>query len=223
MSRSQFVFSIASIVVAMVLLGAFGFRIATEIDWRQWWVIPAFVAGMAMADLLSGLIHWAADTWGRDDYPVIGPRLLRPFRLHHVDPDDFLRRPFVDANGDVAFVAAPVLVALLSLPLEAPWARPLAVFGFGLCAVGMWTNQIHQWAHMPLPPLPIRVLQDCRVLLGRREHAQHHAGSYDRHYCITTGWWNRPLEALGFFRRLEAIVTSTTGARPREDEQMYGL
>ena len=68
---------------------------------------------MAAADFGSGLVHWAADTWGRDDLPVIGRRLLVPFRVHHVNPDDFLRRRFVDTNGDVAFLAVPVLLGAL--------------------------------------------------------------------------------------------------------------
>ena len=74
---------------------------------------------------------------------------------------------------------------------------------------------------MPAPPSLIRWLQDCGVLLDRHDHAAHHAGSYDRHYCITTGWWNAPLEAIAFFRTLEAVVTMTTGARPREDDRRY--
>jgi hypothetical protein len=41
--------------------------------------------------LASGIVHWSADTWGRDDLPVVGQRLLVPFRLHHVDPDDLWR------------------------------------------------------------------------------------------------------------------------------------
>ena len=134
-------------------------------------------------------------------------------------PERTRRRP---ANGDVAFVTVPVLAALFAMPLDGAAAQPVAVFGLGLCAVGMWTNQIHQWAHMPLPPRPIRLLQDSGVILGRRQHAAHHAGAFDGHYCITTGWWNRPLEAIGFFRTLEAVVSRLTGAVPRHDEFRAG-
>ena len=207
LTRAQLLFSAFSIAVAFVLLGAFGVRIATGLDLSQWWVPLAFAAGIAAADFGSGLVHWGADTWGRDDLPVIGHRLLVPFRVHHVNPDDFLRRRFVDTNGDVAFLAVPVLVGLFVVPLETVWGGPVAVFGFAFCGIGMMTNQIHQWAHMPSPPRPVRVLQDCGLLLGRAEHAAHHDRPYDAHYCITTGWCNRPLEAIGFFRRLEAAIT----------------
>jgi ubiquitin-conjugating enzyme E2 variant len=220
MNRGQRLFSIASIAMAAGLLAMVVVRVAATLH-LSWWMAAAFLAGVAAADLASGLVHWGADTWGDDDLPVIGRRLLKPFRLHHVDPDEFLRRRFVDANGDIAFVTVPVLMGLLLVPLEPMAARVGVVFGLGVCGVGMWTNQMHQWAHMRVPPGPVRWLQDHGMLLGRTAHAAHHAGAYDRHYCITTGWWNRPLEAVGFFRRLERAITAATGARPREDDRRY--
>ena len=71
----------------------------------------------------------------------------------------------------------------------------------------MMTNQIHKWAHMPSPPMAIRALQQCGVLLGHAEHAAHHEQPYNVRYCITTGWCNRPAEAIGLFRRLEVAIT----------------
>lgn len=220
MSRSQRAFSIVSIVAAVALLALFAVRIVTNLA-PAWWMPVAFLLGIAVADLGSGLVHWFADTWGDDDLPVIGHRLLKPFRLHHVDPDNFLRRSFIDANGDVAFATLPALLLLLLVPLDRAWGPAVAIAGLGLCGVGMWTNQIHQWAHMPSPPGPVRVLQRCGLLLGQQAHAAHHAGAYDRHYCITTGWWNEPLEAMGFFRRAEAVITKSTGLLPRADDRRY--
>ncbi len=211
-----------SIVVALLLVAALGVRIATRLDPRQWWIPVALVFGIAAADLLSGLVHWGADTWGRDDLPVVGRRLLRPFRLHHLNPDDFLRRRFTDTNGDIASLAVPVLLSLLAIPVESGVGGPVAVFGLTFCGVGMMTNQIHQWAHMPAPPLPIRRLQDWGLLLGRSHHAVHHDRPYAVNYCITTGWCNRLIEALGLFRRLEAVITRLTGAQPRFDDGRYG-
>jgi len=221
LTRSQLLFSGVSIAAAFLVLGAFAFRIATRLDLWQWWVPVAFAGGMAAADFGSGLIHWSADTWGRDGLPVIGQRLLVPFRVHHINPEDFLRRRFIETNGDVAFLAVPILLGLLAVPLETAWAGPLAVCGFAFCGIGMMTNQIHQWAHMRSPPRPIRALQDCGLVLGRTEHSAHHERPYDANYCITTGWCNRPLEAIGFFRHLEAAITRVTGVRPRHDDRRY--
>jgi ubiquitin-conjugating enzyme E2 variant len=220
-TRVQVLFASLSIATAFLVLGAFAVRIAMHLDVVQWWVPLALVSGMAAADFGSGLIHWAADTWGRDDLPVIGRRLLVPFRVHHINPDDFLHRSFLDTNGDVAVLAVPVLLGFLAVPLETGWGGPVAVFGLAFCGIGMMTNQIHQWAHMSSPPPAIRVLQFCGLLLGRSEHAEHHERPYDAHYCITTGWCNGPLEAIGFFRRLEAAITRLTGARPRHGDRRY--
>jgi len=107
LTRGQGLFSVVSIVAAFLVLAILAFRLATQLDPWQWWVPLAFAAGMAAADFGSGLVHWGADTWGRDDLPVIGHRLLVPFRVHHINPDDFLRRRFVETNGDVACLAVP--------------------------------------------------------------------------------------------------------------------
>ncbi len=221
LTPGQVAFSCAAIAGAAVLLAALGWRIALRLDVWQWWVPVAAAAGFVSADFGSGLVHWAADTWGRDDCPVIGPRLLVPFRVHHVNPDDFLRRRFVDTNGEVAAIAIPVLLALHAVPLDASWGGPLAVFGCAFAGLGSLTNQIHQWSHMASPPRPVRALQACGVLLGRAAHAAHHGRPYDRRYCITTGWCNGPLDAVGFFRRLETAVTRLTGVAPRHDDRRY--
>jgi ubiquitin-conjugating enzyme E2 variant len=221
-TRAQLIFSGLSVAAAFLTLGVFGLRLALRLDLWQWWVPLALLGGIAAADLASGLIHWAADTWGESDLPVIGHRLLVPFRLHHLHPDDLARRGFVETNGDTALLSASVLPCLLLVPIEeAWWGGPVAVGGLALSGAGMMTNQIHQWAHVRLPPRPIRALQAWGLLLGRAEHAVHHERPYDAHYCITTGWCNRPAEAIDLFRRLEAVVTWLTGARPRDDERRY--
>ena len=204
---------------AALLLATLAARIVTNVDLRQWWVPAALFGGIVAADFLSGIVHWAADTWGHADLPIVGPRLLLPFRVHHVNPDDILRRRFLDANGNVAAVTIPVLLLLLLVPFD--HYAPVAVGALGLCAFGMMTNQIHQWAHMPTPPRPVRALQKLGILLKPAAHAAHHCGGYDRHYCITTGWCNRPLEAIDFFGLLERAVTHITGTLPRADEHRF--
>jgi ubiquitin-conjugating enzyme E2 variant len=211
-----------AVAAAASLLVAVGVRIADHVDLARWWVPLVFLTGMAAADFVSGLVHWGADTWGRADLPVIGPRFLVPFRVHHVNPDDFLRRRFLDTNGDVAALTIPALAGLLFVPLETAGQQALAVAGLALCAFGGLTNQIHQWAHMPQPPTPVRWLQAAGLLLPRRQHAVHHDAPYDGCYCITLGWCNGPLDAIGFFRRLEGLITWVTGAQPRDDERVTG-
>ena len=114
-----------------------------------------------------------------------------------------------------------MLLTLLAVPTDSGWGAASLVFGFAFCAVGVFTNQIHQWAHTPSPPRAVRLLQDCGVLLGRVAHSAHHDRPYNGHYCITTGWCNRPLQAIEFFRRMELAITAVTRAVPRHDDRRY--
>lgn len=68
--------------------------------------------------------------------------MLLPFRLHHVNPDDFLRRSFLDTNGDAAAGMVPILALLLWMPLDTTQWQAAGPFLFALCAFGGLTNQI---------------------------------------------------------------------------------
>ena len=55
-------------------------------------------------------------------------------------------------------VTVPVLIALPFVPVDDEAAEVVSVAGTGCCAIGMLTNQIHQWAHSSSPPRSVRVL-----------------------------------------------------------------
>ena len=169
--------------------------------------------GIGAADFASGLVHWSADTWGRADFPIVGPRLLVPFRVHHVNPDDFLRRRFLDTNGDLATVAVPALAGPAGRSRSTPRGSmsSLAIPDSACCALGGMTNQIHQWAHMATPPAIVRSLQPQACCCGRAARQDITGACTTRGYCITTGWCNLPLEAIRFFRRLENVITRLSG------------
>ena len=153
---------------------------------------------------------------------MIGHRLLRPFRVHHVNPDDFLRRGFLDVNGDVATIVVALLLAAFALPTGTAWGAGAEVFVTAFCLVGLPTNQVHQWAHYRgQVPRVVGWLQRSGLILGRRAHARHHVAPYAQNYCIATGWCNRPLTALDFFPRLERLVTRLTGLTPRDDDDAF--
>src|SRR6267143_1353351 len=53
------------------------------------WLIALTVPlGVIGGDLVSGIVHWAADTYCSVDTPVVEPSLVKPFRMHHVYPRD---------------------------------------------------------------------------------------------------------------------------------------
>jgi plasmanylethanolamine desaturase len=216
-SRASHAVELASVVAATALLTLLVVRLASAVG-LAWWLPIVVLAAGAVADLGSGLVHWIADTWGRESWPVVGPRVLRPFRVHHVNPDDMLGRGFLDLNGDVALITLPILAGAWLMPIEAPAGRVAAVFLTAWAAWALPTNQVHQWAHMPRPPRIVRALQRWRVILPSTAHRIHHASPYATHYCITTGWNNGWTARIGVFARLERLVTRATGLVPREDE-----
>jgi ubiquitin-conjugating enzyme E2 variant len=186
-----------------------------------WWLFFVVVAGMVTADFGSGMIHWTADTWGRVSLPIFGRRFLHPFRVHHVNPNDFLRRSFLETNGDVAMVLVPLLWAALAIPTASSWQLSLGIFLTALCAAGLPTNQVHQWAHIPKPPRFVRLLQNHGIILSHQAHAMHHTPPHIDNYCIALGWCNPLLCKLQFWRHLELLVTWVTGNHPRTDEDNF--
>src|SRR5262249_13362066 len=108
----------ASIAAALALLLLNAARFLGEPRLAAWWLPLALAARVLAADFASGIVHWTADTWGREPLPLLGVRFLRPFRIHHVNPDDLCERGFVDCNGDVALLVCPVLLGSWLLPLE---------------------------------------------------------------------------------------------------------
>jgi hypothetical protein len=215
------VWEAACIALAFGLLGWHVVRLVQTPGVLDWWLPLTILCGMATADVVSGLIHWTADTWGSETMPILGRRFVRPFRVHHVNPDDFLRRQFLDTNGDVAMIVSGFLGAAFWIPLDSVGCAGFAVFVVAFCAAGLPTNQVHQWAHMPHPPAWVRWLQDCGVILSRTAHQVHHRAPYATHYCIATGWCNRLLARIDFFGRLEVMVTRCTGLVPRADDAAF--
>jgi plasmanylethanolamine desaturase len=213
--RRMRLFETACLVTAVGLVAAHAVRFAQAPELPAWAAVLAVALGLPAADFLSGFIHWAGDTWGRVTTRWVGPRLLVPFRYHHLHPRDMLRSPFVTTNGDAAMVACLVLGAALLIPVDS--------FGFAavfVVATGAWglpTSQIHKWAHDPRPPRVVRWLQGAGLILSPENHRRHHRTRLGPHYCITTGWCNPVLERLRFWKVLEWVVSRVANVQPRND------
>lgn len=184
----------------------------------DWWTPAVLLASILFADFSCGVIHWTADTWGSATMPVVGRRFLRPFRVHHINPDDFLRRRFIDTNGDVALMAIPVLLVVFLVPSNDDLGRILSFFLVGAATSALPTNQVHQWAHMGTPPSWVRWLQRHGLILRPEQHQIHHTSPYATNYCITTGWCNPILTTLNFFPAAERFIAHATGLKPRGEQ-----
>ena len=207
---------VAAIVAAASLASLLIVRISVaDPVARGWTLVGAIAMGYLAADFISGLVHWAFDTWGSPDTPVIGQGFIRPFREHHTDPLSITRHDFVATNGNTCIASLPLLAAACVIPLTSAASTILAMFLLSLALGLLATNQIHKWAHLDHPGPLVRLLQRCRLILTPEHHRVHHVAPYATHYCITTGWLNAILEATRFHRRAESAVTIVTGAEPR--------
>ncbi len=214
-------FEAACIFAALTLVGIHGWRISVASTGLS--VVSTLVVLIAWvaADFLTGVVHWAADTWGKESTPFWGPRFLTPFRVHHVTPKSFLECGFFDTNGDTAMLSLPILLAAFLISLDSPSSINLALFLVTLAAIGAATNQIHQWSHMDHPPWFARILQRMRIILSPQEHSRHHRHPHDSRYCISSGVCNPFLDWIGFFTAMERIITWATGVQPRHDEESH--
>ena len=153
-------------------------------------ILPAALCGWLLADLFSGLVHWALDSFGSARTPVVGPAFIRPFREHHADPSAMTRHGFIEVNGASCLGCLPLLGSGF---LMSPFFQSIVVFtSLGVLV----TNQCHKWAHMERPPGLVRMLQKLGLVLKASEHAKHHTPPYNSHFCTASGWLNRPLNAL---------------------------
>src|SRR6185436_2493902 len=123
-----------------------------------------------IADFMSGLVHWSADTYGSPTMPIFGG-FVRTFREHHADQVDITRHDFIETNGDVCIFSSPAHFVLLFIVQDS-----FALF----CVLGMflgsYTNsQIHKWAHQEERPWLIRVCQSLRIVNSPAHHSRHHS------------------------------------------------
>jgi ubiquitin-conjugating enzyme E2 variant len=213
-------FEIGSIAVYALVMAVLVVHLAPWVRRLPWLALAAVMVGFVAADFVSGVVHWAADTWGSPEWPIIGQALIRPFREHHVDPKEITRHDFIETNGNNCAISVPVGVAAVLLP-----QGPGLVFNFfaatftgSLIVWVLLTNQFHKWSHLDAPPRVIALLQRMNLILPRDHHDVHHRAPYAKYYCITVGWMNEPLHRIRFFAALERIISALTGLVPREDD-----
>jgi len=178
-------------------------------------IASGLAVGLLGADFVSGLVHWLADTWGRSDWPILGPAIIRGFREHHTDPEAILAHDFIETNGASSLGSLVLLSSAAVVPLDGLAERFSDSAILGLSTALVATNQIHKWAHSASPPRAVAWLQARGWILRRNDHAVHHAPPFDRNYCITTGWLNPLCQRLAVFKGLERAITLCCGAIPR--------
>ncbi len=168
----------------------------------------AMAGSIVLADFVSGLVHWAEDTYARFK-PQRKLTWLNQVALdnevHHKRPRDFLQRSWWQSSWDLALLGAVILAVA-----HAVGHLTLAVVVFVLLSIN--ANQLHKWAHRNPRENPRLVtwLQRMHLLQSPRHHGRHHAGKRNSHYCVVTNFLNPLLEEVNFWRRLEQLIARVT-------------
>jgi hypothetical protein len=157
------------------------------------------VLGWLLADLITGTFHWWEDRYGVETWPIVGPWIVTPNRLHHAEPLAFAENGFLDRNL-AAIVAASTVGA-------AWWFfRGPSVFSAATLIGSGLANEVHFYAHKPSAAGSVlRVLQQTGAIQSPKVHALHHRPPNTANYCVLTDWLNPALEALQIWPRLERI------------------
>jgi plasmanylethanolamine desaturase len=162
-------------------------------------IVGALLTGYAVADFLSGLVHFLFDNFGSPETPILGQKFIKPFRDHHDDPTGMTQGDAVSVNADNCLVCLPFLVPVVFL-LDLGSHPYFGLFFVALLFFVMVTNQLHKWAHMAARPKFVGWLQRRHLVLSVDHHEIHHMAPFDSNYCITWGILNPVLERMGFWR-----------------------
>ncbi len=93
-------FKVTGVAISCALFATLLTRVALSLaaGTSAWLVLPAFLLGYLLADMLSGTAHWICDTFFEEDTPVIGQLVIRPFREHHVYPQRITLYRFIEQD-----------------------------------------------------------------------------------------------------------------------------
>jgi plasmanylethanolamine desaturase len=182
----------------------------------------ALLVGLFLADLFSGFVHWATDTW----FDETGwTRIISIAREHHIHPHHIVGYGFRDYVAYSAWPALLVLgpvglvLTLLAAPGSMTFLEVFTLFVVSICMIfGTYAHRLgHQNTRSPI----VRLAQRCHLLISPRYHRVHHSDNHDIRYCVINGWANGVCDAIGFWRGMEWAVHHLTGAIPRKNDHEW--
>ena len=171
------------------------------------------VVSYALADLVSGIVHWLADHYGHERTPLVGYMFIEPFRAHHEDPEALINESWSALCIHAALTAAPAVFFSLACTLSLPNQTLAVLFGTAFLITplgGVFACATHRWAHDESAPAVARKLQRMGLILRPAHHTAHHRDGHLTSFCILNGWMNPILDPV-----IKLIETRTHRQSPR--------
>lgn len=206
--------------------------------WTTHWLVEAFpavqppwyllavtvLAGLFLLDWFSGLLHWAYDTWFDEGFSSF-ERSVCIAREHHVLPYNIVG---YGARDHLSYSCWPALALLAPgmvwLTLREQVSTG-AYLGTLLCAIvcgGMIVaSYCHIAGHRPARSRLVRGLQRMGLLITPTYHRVHHSAGHDVRYGVVNGWSNVITDRIGFWRGMEWLIQTLTGAQPRRSDREW--
>lgn len=175
---------------------------------------------IALADFVTGVVHWLEDSYWSEDTPILGKWIVTPNLAHHSNGQAFLQKTWWQSSWDLILISGGLVLATLYFH-HFTWE--IALFA----AISANANLIHRWAHMtdknPHKPVIIRWMQKIYLLQTPMHHGQHHRKPNNSHYCTVTNWLNPLLDHIKFWRALETCFKLPTSSLRQQDKTINGL
>ncbi|KAL0382705.1 UNVERIFIED_CONTAM: Fatty acid desaturase 4, chloroplastic [Sesamum calycinum] len=168
--------------------------------------------GHLLADLTSGIYHWAIDNYGSAETPIFGSQ-IEWFRAHHQYHSEITKFEIAGVVNTVARVTTVAILPITQLSNDPIFLWFVGAFAF----FGLFSLKFHAWSHIPRRKLPLVVsaLQDAGVLLRWSWHKAHHRQSFNSGYCVVSGICDRVLDGCKVLLALEVAIFRVMGVKPR--------
>ncbi|MEJ2116323.1 MAG: fatty acid desaturase CarF family protein [Gammaproteobacteria bacterium] len=179
-----------------------------------WEIFIKIIFCILIADFISGFFHWLEDTYGEEDWPIVGSLIIKPNVIHHLNVRHFLKNSWFTSARVLLLIGLIVIYALYLLN-SLNWMVFLTIL------IGINANEIHKWAHRSESEngKVITALQKLTLIQTPHHHCKHHINKKDTHYCIITNYLNVVLDRLKVWRIIEIMIYIITGNKPRDDSE----
>lgn len=155
---------------------------------------------VCVADLISGVAHWAQDRFDTRSIPVFNELFIYKANEHHSHPNRSSQYSWLTRNKyaliiSIFFIFPAWLCSFLS------WQTGLLIL------VLLFSSEIHIACHRPNNHKNwlVNKLQKIGCIQSNQHHLQHHQND-NTHYCIITNYVNPVVDKIGFFPLLDRII-----------------